>query len=82
MKYAGIKKGGKVRIMLVRNKAIFVEGSVKDVKEEMEGVVVYSSGQRLVVESEGQLFYFTRHGLWSAQTKEQAESYKNVELFK
>lgn len=77
MKYAGIKKGEKVRIVLVRNKAIFVEE-----KEEMEGVVVYSSGQRLVVESNGQLFYFTRHGLWSAQTKEQAESYKNVELFK
>ena len=79
MKYAGMKRSGKVRVIFSKNK-INPDGEV--VKEEKEGVVVYSSGQRLTVESDGELFYFTRHGLWCAQTEEQVKSYKDIELLK
>jgi hypothetical protein len=54
MKYSGFKKGMKVHLVAKKCNETF----------EDDGIIIYSSGQRLAVEdSNGYGWHFTRHGL-------------------
>ena len=52
MKYAGFKKGMKVTLKF------------SDGEGDLDGIIEYSSGQRINVKDEnGEYWHFTRHGL-------------------